>query len=169
RAAADVDLAHLAGAKTQRRVRAFTGDNLHRRAGASRELRSLAGLELDAMHLRADRNALQRHRVARLDRCIAAGLDRIADLDPLRREDVAPLAVPIKHESEVRAAVRIVLEPLDAARDAVLVPAEVDEPIVTLVAAAPVAGRNASLVVPAAGLRQRHDEGLVRIPFVQRV
>src|SRR5690606_11747411 len=105
RAAADVDLAHLAGARTQRRVRAFTGDNLHRRAGASRELRSLAGLELDAMHLRADRNALQRHRVARLDRCIAAGLDRIADLDPLRREDVAPLAVPIKHESEVRAAV----------------------------------------------------------------
>src|SRR5690606_1729525 len=76
RAAAHVHLPHLAGAEPQRHVRPFTGDDLHRRAGASRELRTLAGLELDAMHLRADRNALQRHRIAGPDRRVAARLDR---------------------------------------------------------------------------------------------
>src|SRR4029078_12690479 len=47
-------LAHLAGAQTQRGVRAFTRDQLHRGTGTARELRTLARLHLDAMHRRAD-------------------------------------------------------------------------------------------------------------------
>src|SRR5690606_4201406 len=98
RAAAHVHLAHLARAQPDRHVRTFAGDDLHRRAGAPRDLRALAGLQLDAVHLRADRDALQRQRVARLDRRIGARLDRVAHRDALRREDVAALAVHIQHE-----------------------------------------------------------------------
>src|SRR5690606_39068215 len=70
---------------------------------------------------------------------------------------------------EMRAAVRVVLEPLDTAGDAVLVAPEVDEPIVPPVTAAAVPGRDPPLIVAAAGLRQRHEKRLVRWPLVQRI
>src|ERR1041385_6961793 len=60
RTAIHVHLAHLARAR----------DDLHRGARAARELRALPGLELEAVHLRAERDVLQRQRVARFDRGI---------------------------------------------------------------------------------------------------
>src|SRR5690606_30960356 len=168
-AAIHVHLAHLAGSQAKRHVGTFPRDDLHRSARAARELTALTGLELDAMDLRTDRDIPERHRVARLDRHVAAGLDRVADPDVLRREDVAPLAVRVEDQREVRAAVRVVFQPLDAPRNAVLVALEIDDPIVVLVAAAAVANGHTPLIVAAAGLRQRHDEGLVRRPLVQRV
>src|SRR5690606_12309877 len=138
-AAIHVHLAHLARTQAKRHVGAFPGDDLHRSARAARELPALAGLELHAMDLRTDRDIPERHRVAGLDRRVAARLDRVADADVLRREDVAPLAVRVEHEREVRAAVGIVLESLDPPRNTVLVAAKIDDPIMVLMAAAAVA------------------------------
>src|SRR5690606_17001115 len=165
--AIDVHLAHLAGAEPERRVCALAGHDLRRCAGAAGELSALAGLELHAVHLRADRNVLQRQRAALPDRSVGAGLDRIADPEPLRGEDVAPLAVGIQHEREVRAPVRVVLEPLDPAGDAVLVALEIDQPVVPLVTAADMARRDPALVVPAAALGLRRDQAFVRPALVQ--
>jgi hypothetical protein len=94
------------------------------------------GLQLDAMHRRADRDVAQRQRVARLDAGLAARLQLLAHRHAARRDDVAALAVGVAQQREVRAAVRVVLEPLDLRRDAVLVAAEVDDPVVVLVPAA---------------------------------
>src|SRR5688572_12195958 len=166
-AAVDVHLAHLAGAHAHRHVLAFARDDLHGRACAARELRALAGLHLEAVHERADRDVLERQRAAGFDRRIDARHDRVADLGALRREDVAALAVRVQHEREIRRAVRIVFEPLDLAGDAVLVALEVDDTVVPLVPAALVPGRDATLVVAAAALAERLEQRLVRLAFVQ--
>src|SRR4051812_33231671 len=49
-----VHLAHLARPQTHRDVFALARDDLHRSARAARELRALAGLQLEAVHLRAE-------------------------------------------------------------------------------------------------------------------
>src|SRR5215467_3644275 len=95
RAAVGRHLAHLAGAKAQRGVAAFARDQLHRGAGAARELRALARLHLDAVHGRADRDVAQRQRIAGLDRRVAARHQLVADAHALRRDDVAALAVDV--------------------------------------------------------------------------
>src|SRR5215217_5657244 len=48
RAALDVHAAHFAGAHADLGVGAFTGQQRGRRAGRTRDLRALAGLQLDA-------------------------------------------------------------------------------------------------------------------------
>ena len=67
RVALDVDLANLARRHLHRRVLAFLGDHLHRRPGAARDLAALARLQLHVVDLRAERDVLQRQRVARQD------------------------------------------------------------------------------------------------------
>ena len=86
-----------------------------------------------------------------------AGVQLRADRDAFRRNDVAPLAVGVQQQREVRAAVRVVLDPLDLRRDAVLVAAEIDDPVVLLVAAALVPHRDAARVVAADALRLGRD------------
>src|SRR5688572_24500886 len=166
-AAVDVHLAHLTGAQAHRDVLAFASDDLHRGARTARQLRALAGLHLETMHERADRNVLQRQRAAGFDRRVNARHDRVADLRALRRQDVAALAVRVEHERQVRRAVRIVLEPLDLARDAVLVALEIDDAVIALVPAALVPRRDAALIVAAAALAERLEQRLVRIALVQ--
>jgi hypothetical protein len=90
-------------------------------------------------------------------------------LRALRRQDVAALAVRVQHEREIRRAVRIVLEPLDATLDAVLVALEVDDAVVPLVTAALVPRRDAALIVAAAAFAERLQQRLERIAFVQSV
>ena len=79
-------------------------------AGAARQLAALAGLQLDVVHDRADRDVAQRHGIARLDRRIGARADLVAGLHALGREDVAALAVGVLDQRDVAGAVRIVLE-----------------------------------------------------------
>jgi hypothetical protein len=50
----------------------------------------------------------------------------------LRRDDVATLAIRVQHQGDVRGAVRIVLDALDDALDAVLVATEIDQAILLL-------------------------------------
>src|SRR5690606_17204897 len=106
-------------------------------------------------------------RVTGLDRRVDAGGDRVAHGRALRREDVAAFSVQVKDERQVRAAVRVVLEPFDAARHTVLVAAEIDDAVMPLVAAALVPRRDAALIVAAAALRQRREQRLVRITRMQ--
>src|SRR5262245_61050489 len=167
RAAVDVDLAHLRRAQADRRVHAFARRELGRAAGAARELRTLAGLHLDAVNRRADRDVAQLHAVAGLDRRFSAGDDGIARVHALRRDDVAALAVLVEHQREVRRAVRIVFDALDLAGDAVLVAQEVDQAVLLLVTVALVAHGLAANVVARARRVLMDDQRLLRTALVQ--
>src|SRR5690606_21823251 len=85
------NLAHFTGTQAKRGVALLACNQLTRSAGAARDLRTLAGLHLDAMHERTDRHVAQRQRVAHLDRHVGAREQLIADLDALRCDDVAAL------------------------------------------------------------------------------
>src|SRR5579859_5655616 len=166
-AAVHVHLAHLAGAQAQRAVGALAGHHLHRRAGAAGQLRALAGLQLHAVHLGAHGDVAQRQRVARLDGGVAAGDDLLARFHALGGDDVAALAVLVQHQRDVSGAVRVVLHALDTADDAVLVALEVDHPVMLLVTAALVAGRDpAHVVAAAAGALALHERAM-RAALVQ--
>ena len=167
RAALGRHLAHFAGAKTQRGVTLLAGDQLHAGAGGTGQLRALARLHLDAMHRGADRDVAQRQRVADLDRGVAARDHLVAGLQALRRDDVAALAVDVAQQRDVRGAVRIVFDALDARRNAFLVALEVDDAVMLLVTTADVAGGDAAVVVTATGLALRLDQRRVRRALVQ--
>src|SRR5690606_24085076 len=98
------------------------------------------------MHDRADRDIPQRQRIARLDRRIPAGHQLITDLHALRRNDVAALAIDEAQQRDVRRAIGIVLDALDAAGNAFLVALEVDDAVMLLGAAALVTRGDAPVV-----------------------
>jgi len=68
---------------------------------------------------------------------------------------------------DVRRAVRVVLEPLHLADDTVLVAAEVDDPVVTLVATALVPGGDAAVVVASGAAHLLLDQRRQRLALVQ--
>ena len=72
---------------------------------------------------------------------------------PVRGQDVPLLAVDVVQQRNAGRAVRIVLDRIDLGRHAVLVAAEVDQPVLPLVAAAAMPRRDLALVVAAARLR----------------
>src|SRR5690606_17021738 len=160
-------LAHLARAHAQHRVDALAGDQLHASAGGTRHLRALAGLHLDAMHGGADRDVAQRQGVADLDRRVRTRDHLLAGLQALGRDDVAALALHVAQQRDVRGAVGVVLDPLDARRDAFLVALEVDDAVVLLVPAADVAGGDAAVVVAATGAALLLEQRRVRRALVQ--
>src|SRR5690606_2813014 len=167
RSAVAQDTPHFTGAQPQGCIASFTRDQLRRGTRRTRQLRALAGLHLDTMHLRADRNVAQRKRIANFDRRIRTGNDLIPGLDAAGGDNITPLAVGIKYQSDIRRAVGIVLDPLDARRDAVLVALEVDDAVTPLVAAADMPGRDTTLVVATAGLGERLKQRRVRLTLPQ--
>src|SRR4029077_6886231 len=100
-------------------------------------------------------------RVADAHRRVLPTLDRVADLEAQRRQDVALLPVLVVDERDTRAAVRGVLDRGDLPGDPVLVALEVDLAIQLAVAAALVPRRDAALVVAARMRRDRLHEGLL--------
>jgi hypothetical protein len=119
------------------------------------------------MHGRTDRDVAQRQGVAGLDRRIAARDHLVAGLQALRRDDVAALAVGVAQQRDVRSAVRIVFDALDAGGDAFLVALEVDDAVMLLVATTDVTGGDAAVVVAAAAVALLLDERRVRRALVQ--
>src|SRR5690606_12259618 len=150
-----------------RGVARLARDQLHAGAGGAGQLRALARLHLDAVDRRADRDVAQRQRVADLDRRVAAGDHLVAALQALGGDDVAALTVDVAQQRDVRGAVRVVLDPLHARRDAFLVALEVDDPVVLLVAAADVAGGDAAVVVAPARATLLLEQRRVRRALVQ--
>src|SRR5690606_16311086 len=159
--------AHLARAQAQRGVAGLARDQLDAGAGGARQLGALARLHLDAVHRRADRDVAQRQRVADLDRRVAAGDHLVAALQALGGDDVAALTVDVAQQRDVRGAVRVVLDPLNARRDAFLVALEVDDPVVLLVATADVAGGDAAMVVAPTRPALLLEQGRMRRALVQ--
>src|SRR6476646_3442428 len=147
RPAIDVHLADLARAQAHLRVDTLARQQLHAGTRGARHLRTLARLHLDAMNRRADRDVAQRQRVARLDRRLGPRHQLHPDGDAARRDDVATLAVRVEQQRDVGAAVRVVLEPFDGRRDAILVALEIDDPVMLLVTATLVAHRDVAVVV----------------------
>src|SRR5579862_8169337 len=109
----------------------------------------------------------QRHRIAGLDRGLAAGTDLIPGLDPFGSEDVAALAVGVQHQRNMRGTIRVVLDALDHTGDAVLVAPEVDQTILLPRTAADVARGDASEMIARSGLALRHGQRRVGLTLVQ--
>jgi len=80
-----------------------------------------------------------------------AGRDSGADFKTHRVQDVALVAVRVMQESDVGAAVRVVLDGSDLGRHAILVAPEIDHAVLLLVAAAAVPDDDFALVVASAG------------------
>src|SRR3954447_25895104 len=164
RAAADVDVAHLARGHAELRVGALLGDQLDAGAGGAGDLGAATGTQLDVVHRRTGRDVAQRQRVARLDVGVGAGLDAVALLQAARRDDVALLAVGVVQQRDARGAVGVVLDVRDRGRHPVLVMAtEVDDAVRALVAATLVPGGDAPVAVAAALVVQRTDQRLLRL------
>src|SRR5205823_2699543 len=89
--------------------------------------------------------------------------DRVADLEPLGRQDVALLAVGVMQQRDVGRAIRVVLDRGDRRRHAVLPALEVDLAVAALRSTATVSRRDASVRVAAAALRDALDERLLRL------
>ncbi len=121
------------------------------------------------MNDRTHRDGAQRQAVASLDRRVLA-TDYLGTLaDSLGGQDVATLAVGILDQGDMRAAVRVVLEPLDDTRNAVLVAPEIDDAVALLVTTAAMPDRDAAVVVAATLRRFLVDERSVRLALVQAV
>src|SRR5690606_25698078 len=163
-AAGDLHHPHLAGGHAQRGVVALLGQQLDLGAGGAAQLGTAARLQLDRVHERTRGDVAQREAVAGLDVRRRAVLDAVALLQAGGRQDVALLAVHVVQQRDAGGPVRVVLDVSDLGRDAVLVvPAEVDDAVGTLVAAALVAGGDAAVPVPPALGVERTHQGLLRL------
>src|SRR5665811_2020164 len=162
-ATGEADTAQLTGRQAHDAVALFLGLQLGARAGAAHQLPAATRLQLDVVDRGARRDVLERQRVAGLDVGSGAGLDGVAHLEALRREDVALLAVGVVQESDARRAVRVVLDVRDLGRHAVLVALEIDDAVAPLVAAALVARRDAPVAVAAAVLLERRQQRTLRL------
>src|SRR6267378_4397183 len=167
RAAIDVHLTDLARTQPQLRVAALSRKQLNRSARSARKLCAPARLHLDAVNRGADRDVPQRQGITRFDRRLHPGHELRAGSYALGRDDVAALAVGIAEQGDVRTPVRVVFEPLDLRRDAILVAAKIDDAVILLVPAALVAHGDMTVDVAAGLLRLLLDQGLIRPALVQ--
>src|SRR5580704_11359904 len=145
--AAAMHQALLAGIQAQDHIFAVATDDLRVGAGGTRDLAALADLDLDIVDDGADRNVGGRHGIAGLDVDMLAGDHRVADREPLHRQDIVELAVLIFDQCDEGGTVRIVFEPLDLGRHVELAALEVDLAVGLLVAATPIARRDVAVVV----------------------
>src|SRR6266508_1584396 len=148
--AGGLHLADLPRGQPERGQRAVLGHQLGPGTGRAGQLGAAARAELDVVHHRADRDVPQRQGVARLDVGALARLHRVADLEAGGRDDVALLAVGVVEQGDTSGPVRVVLDPGHLGRHPVLVPAEVDDAVALLVAAALVARGDPPVDVAAA-------------------
>ena len=129
-------------------------------AGAAHELGAAAGVKLDVVDRRAVGTNSRGRALPTL--MSALGPDRpVADLEALRRHDVALLAVRVVQQGDAGRAVRVVLDVRDSPAP-VFVALEVDQTVAPLVAAALMARGDAAVVVAAALARDGLDERTLR-------
>src|SRR5699024_5940327 len=76
----------------------------------------------------------------------------IACLQPTWRNNIAPLAVGIYQQRQMRTTIGVVFEPFNPCRHTVLVALEIDQPIMLTMPAPAMTRRNAAVVVAATGL-----------------
>ena len=133
------DVAHLAGRQANQRVAVLLGHQLRHNAGGADQLAALARVQLDVVDHGTDGDVLERQGVAGLDIGMGARHDLVADLEAVRREDVALDAVLVLNESDEGGTVRVIFQRHDSGGDVKLVALEVDDTVLDAVAAAVVA------------------------------
>ena len=89
---------------------ALLGEELGRDAGGPDDLAALAGDELDVVDRRAERDLGDRQGVADPRLGIRPGDDDVADLQAVRQEHVALLAVAVEEQADPGRPVRVVLD-----------------------------------------------------------
>src|SRR3954452_2092777 len=117
RHAVRADIALLARVQADDDHAAIAPDDLDIGAGGTCDLAAFAGLQLDIVDDRADRNLADLHRIARLHVRLLGGDDAVADAEALRRDDIGELAVGIFHQRDEGRAIGIIFDPLDNRRD----------------------------------------------------
>src|SRR6476646_8801787 len=160
--AAVVHQPHLGARHAKGDVVALLRHHLRRHPRRAADLRALPDLELDAVHRRAERDLAQRQRVAEPHVGARAAGDHVADLEPLRVDDVALLPILVLHERDARRAIRIVLDLAHRGRLAEAVALEVDDPVLPLVPTPDATHRDVAVVVTPAALLDRLEQRLFR-------
>ncbi|CAN4042321.1 Glutathione import ATP-binding protein GsiA, partial [Dysosmobacter welbionis] len=145
--------ADLAGRQTDLGVAALLGHQLSGGAGGAHQLGAVAGMQLDVMDHGTNGDVGDGQGVAGQNVRLGAGHDLVAGLQAQGRQDIALLAVLILDQSDVGAAVGIVLQAQHGG-GADLVPLEVNDTVLALVAAAAVADGDAAVAVAAGALLQ---------------
>src|SRR5580692_8800760 len=166
--AAAVNQTLFPGIQAQDHIFAVAADDLRIIAGRARDLAALADLDLDIVDDGADRDIGGRHGVAGLDVDMLAVNHRVADREPLRRQDIIELGVVVFYQRDDGGAVRIVFEPLDLGRSVELAALEVDLAVGLLVAAAAIARGDVAVVVAAAGRMLAFGQRFDRLAGIER-
>src|SRR5436190_3254529 len=159
--AAHRDAAHLTRRQANGGELALLRQQLGGHPGGPDDLAALAGDQLDVVDGRPERDARQRQRVPDARLRVGAGHDDVADLQTVRQQHVALLAVAVVEKADPRGAVRVVLDRRQAGRDAELVALEVDDAVVLLLAATAMAHGHAPLVVAPGAPDLVLEQGLV--------
>ena len=130
-----IHTAELAGRQTDGNILTFLCSNQSACTGRADKLTATTERQLDVMNGETDRNCRQRKCIANSRRCIFARHNLLPNSQALGSNDVALFAVSISNQSDVCAAERIILNRLDSSRNTVLVTAEVNFTILSLVTA----------------------------------
>src|SRR5690606_9947459 len=133
RAAVLARVAPLAARQAERGMRPVLRQERCGRARRARRRRALAGVQLNGVHHRTDRDVAQRQRVAGAGVGALARHDGVADTQAERRNDVALLAIGVDDQGDTGRAVRVVLDGRDAPRYAILITLEVDQTVAAAV------------------------------------
>ena len=129
-------------------------------------LAALAGMQLDVVDLRTDRDIGERQAVADLRFRSGAVHDGHAVGQAFGGEDVGLLTVCVADQCDVGAAVRIVLDADDRCRDAVLISLEIDDSVFSVCAAAVMTDGDLALVVASRILLQDDQSDFSGVVFV---
>jgi hypothetical protein len=109
---------------------------LDRHTSASGDLPTLPWTHLDIVNRRADGDITKWQRIANLDVCLRPRLYEITNRELRRSQDIPLLAIKVVKERYASIAIRIVLDRSDFCWNLILIPFEIDNTILPLVATA---------------------------------
>ena len=155
------ELADFTGSQSQRGILAFLAEDLGSRSGSTADLAALAGFEFDVVDNDTFGDVGKLHAVSDSDFASLAIGDFLSDLEALGADDVSLLALLVDDEGDAAVPVGVVLDGLDDAF-ALAGPAEVDETVHLLVAAADVTAGDVALGISSAGLLQGDEQSFFR-------
>ena len=161
--ALDRNFSHFAGRQTNQCESTFLAHQLSHVAGAAYQLCALARIQLNCVDKGTNRDVDQFQCVTRLDVCIRARANYVADLQAFSCQDVALFAILILNQCDECASVRIVFQSQNSCVHAVLAALEVDDTIFSAVTAASVTNGDSAVAVAARVLLQRLEQALLRL------
>src|SRR5690606_31860676 len=138
-----------------------TSIHRRRRPRTAAQLTAATGLHLDIVNRHARRDLRQRQRVPDGWFGVRPALHPRPSLEAVRSQNVSLLAVFVLQQGNAGGAIWIVLNKRHSGRDAILVPFEIDNPVLLLMPAAAMTDRNLPLIVPPTLFLQAHRERLL--------